>query len=496
MPLPAIVQAAIVVASTADLPALSPLVGWATRSPLTRESDFGAVLVTVVQPTTTGPWPSVLVLNGATPLGNRHRAVRRLSLGLARAGYLTILPELPGLERGEIDARTAEAAVSVAAAVAAHPDSCGGQVALLGVSAGAGLALLAASDARLAGRVSTVAAIAPFGDLRAVLCLATTGAYEADAGSRLYRTDPLLARVVARSLVASLASPADRQALLSWLPATGDDRDPLAVMPPEEHARLGPGGRSAADLLANRDAARFAELYAALPHELHRLVEELSPRRRAGSIAAPVEIVTAPDDGFFPIGEAEELAGAIPGSHLTITPVLDHVRLRPTVRTLVELLRLRGFAIRTLRTASRVRGVERRRRGLGEPGRFLLVGAGGYGVTFTGFAAFLALGVPYAVGSVAAYLLSSALMYVANRRFTFRLGPDGLVGGYPRYFAVGLVASALSLVVLGALVEGAGLDPRLGQPLALLAVSPIVFVLVKRWTFGLSGDRDASLRTT
>ena len=102
------------------------------------------------------------------------------------------------------------------------------------------------------------------------------------------------------------------------------------------------------------------------------------------------------------------------------------------------------------------------------------------------FAALYAADVSYAAAAVVAYLLSNALMYLGNRYFTFRLGREGLLQGYARYVVVGLLVVALNVVLLAGLVEGAGLDPRLGQAFSLLALTPVAFVANKRWTFQLA----------
>ena len=120
---------------------------------------------------------------------------------------------------------------------------------------------------------------------------------------------------------------------------------------------------------------------------------------------------------------------------------------------------------------------------LGQPARFLAVGAAGYAANVATFAALYELGVPYGAASVLAYLVSNLLMYLGNRYFTFRLGRSGFWGAYGRYVLVGLVVAALTAGVLALLVEVLGIDPTLGQAIALLVVMPVAFVLIKRWTF-------------
>jgi putative flippase GtrA len=48
---------------------------------------------------------------------------------------------------------------------------------------------------------------------------------------------------------------------------------------------------------------------------------------------------------------------------------------------------------------------------------------------------------------------------------------------------VGLVVVALNAAILAVLVELASLNETVAQGLSLLAVTPIAFVLFKRWTF-------------
>lgn len=117
------------------------------------------------------------------------------------------------------------------------------------------------------------------------------------------------------------------------------------------------------------------------------------------------------------------------------------------------------------------------------PARFLLVGGAGYAINLAVFAALVAAGLRYVLASVLSYLVSNALMYLGNRYFTFRLGHDGFWAAYARYLLVGCVVVGLNAAVLAALVEWAGLDETAGQALSLLAVTPIAYLLFKRWTF-------------
>lgn len=249
-----------------------------------------------------GSGPLVVYANAMTPLGVDEPAVERLVSGLAGAGFVAVAPELPNVCGGEVTPETIDALVRVARAA-------GPQVALVGASTGAGLAILAAGDPRIARRVTTVAAIAPFASLRSLLRLGTTGYY----GDRPFEAALLVGAAARRSLVAS---------------APDDPAVPA--------------------LLANRDPGRFDALYNALEPTTRALVEELSPLTRIGDVLAPVELASDPDDTFFPVDESRALAEAGRDVRLTVSSALHHVCPRPRP----GIVRVAGVLERTLRRAA------------------------------------------------------------------------------------------------------------------------------------------------
>jgi pimeloyl-ACP methyl ester carboxylesterase len=257
----------------------------------------------VVRPRRRVPRGAIVFLNAATQKGLAEEGVQRLLALFGRAGFLAVAPELPGLADGEVTPATLEAAVAAAVEVA---DASGGRVALAGASTGAGLAVLAAADPRLAHRVSVVAAVAPFADLRAVVRRATVERDEAPA---------LLVEAVPRSLRA-----------------------------------LG-RGHAVERVLANRDPEAFDQLWAALPRELRERVESLAPERRAARVRAPLLLAASPDDAFFPLGHQLALARACPSARLTVTRALVHVTPRRSLRAASLLV----FLLRFLRLARRER---------------------------------------------------------------------------------------------------------------------------------------------
>ncbi|CAA9530372.1 MAG: hypothetical protein AVDCRST_MAG79-854, partial [uncultured Thermoleophilia bacterium] len=139
-----------VLALTLQAPVASALAERLTRAPVVEERTIAGVPATVVRPPGRGPFPAVVFVNGATPDGRRQPDVRRLGRALGRVGFLTVVPDPPGLARGAVTTSTLAATTAVTDAVARRPDVAEGRLALVSVSVGASLALLVAADERVA----------------------------------------------------------------------------------------------------------------------------------------------------------------------------------------------------------------------------------------------------------------------------------------------------------------------------------------------------------
>ena len=350
--IPAAGRALLLIALVLDVPVAGRLATRFTSEPAVSQVDVDGVPVEVFRPPDDEPRPAWIFVNGAHPERRREPVVWRLANGLARAGYVVFVPDIPGLGEGTVTARTVEATHAVTRAACGRPDIDGGRVALVGASTGAGLALIAAGQPELAGRISVVAAVAPFANLRKLICLTTTHHYEEDGRFDRYEVTDLHRQVVARSLVAAISEQDDRQRLLGEL----DQLERDGLNPIDELAKRGGdvGDEAAAVLavLANRDPERFEELFDALPPAVHSFVDALSPLRLSAGVRAPIEIVVPPLDVYFPPGEAAALAAGLPTSRLTVTKVLDHTRPKSTVVHLRSFARFLGFVVRGLRASA------------------------------------------------------------------------------------------------------------------------------------------------
>jgi pimeloyl-ACP methyl ester carboxylesterase len=345
-------RAVVVMSSVLDAPVLTPAVRATSGEPRLSDTRLAGYPSLVAKPAGEGPWPAVFVVNGTVPEGRELPAVRNLAEGFARAGYLAVVPDLPGLTEDRITPRTVDAAIEATRKISARPDAEDGEVALVGVSTGATLALLAAEDPRL-DSVSLVAGVAPFSNMETVLSVATTAHYRRPDGKLVrYEAAPFLSYVVARSLVAALPPGEDRRTLSAEVSSVGrENPDPLQDLRFRRTDDLGPKAKSVVRLLANQNPERFDDLYAALPDGVIHDLEELSPLAGEEKISTPVELATGPHDAYFPPSESYALERVAPQRRVTVTPALDHAELHVSPGDVPAFLTFDGFVVRALRTA-------------------------------------------------------------------------------------------------------------------------------------------------
>ena len=338
-------QAVAVLATTEATPVFAWAVRAVTAEPRVEETRVADAPATLVRPGRgEGPWPAVVFVNGATRAGRRHPKVQRLARGLGRAGFLVVVPDLPGLPIGKITPATVATTIAVAKATSARPNVRGGRIGFYGVSVGASLALLAAEHPALTGRVTVVGGEAPWVDMKRVIRLATTGYYNGTP----YETDPYASLAIGRSLAGGLPRSSEGNRLLATLEAVDDDDPrPLAFL---GGPYRGGAGRLVA-LLENRDPARFEALFLRLPARVRKAVARLSPIRHAGRLNMPVELASAPHDKYFPPAEARRLTALAPNVRVTVTSTLDHAVPKLSVADVADLVRFDGFVVRYLRHA-------------------------------------------------------------------------------------------------------------------------------------------------
>lgn len=108
----------------------------------------------------------VVVVHGVVPDGKDDPRLQHLCRALARAGFVVLVPDIADLKSARLDPRMIN---DVAGAVESLSGATGRPVGLVGISIGAGPAILAATRENLRDRVSFVLTIGGYASLRSVL---------------------------------------------------------------------------------------------------------------------------------------------------------------------------------------------------------------------------------------------------------------------------------------------------------------------------------------
>lgn len=114
---------------------------------------------------------------------------------------------------------------------------------------------------------------------------------------------------------------------------------------------------------------------------------------------------------------------------------------------------------------------------------FLLVGVAATGLQYLVYGALLRLAPwPAVAASMAGYLAGSVLSYLLNYHVTFR-SSRGHASAVPRFYAMAAVAFVLNAAIVGALVDGLGLNAWAGQVVATAVCLAWNFAVSRHWVF-------------
>ena len=255
------------------------------------------------------PSPPIILLPGAAPLGKDDPRAVRLARSLARAGRTVFIPDLTLYER-RFDPEDLDRIVRAALALDSHP-AASASVTLLGISYGGSLALVAAADERLEGRLAQVATFGAYWDLVGVIQAVTTGT-SLVGGTRVAWEGHPAARAILEEAIVALIPEQDRRVLRAAL-ATSDAEE----LPAEARAIF--------DLLRNADPERTPELAARVPAVLRDILQGFSPASVQSRLHVPVVALHSTNDPAVPYGELIRLRAALPEARTLTVSSFRHV---------------------------------------------------------------------------------------------------------------------------------------------------------------------------
>jgi len=264
--------------------------------------------------------PGIMLVNGATALGNDDPETVRLAEALARAGYLVMLPEFPFIQEGRLEPRAPEIIDAALGRALSLPDTAGMPVSAFGFSVGGGMLLAAASRPGALEQAAYVGVLGAYFDLDTYLASVVTGAQVRDGRQLAWDPDPLVRLRLPIAAAEALSDDADRARVVE---ALHDGGGRLTGDPPNG---LGSEAVSLWNALAAPQYDLALDRLRSLPPTLRDVFKRLSPKTAWSHIRTPVFWLHDLADRFEPVAEAE-VAASTPhpgGTRFQRTQLLSH----------------------------------------------------------------------------------------------------------------------------------------------------------------------------
>ena len=290
-------------------PAPADPLTWLARPPRREAFRFaysqGEVDGDVYVPDAGGRHGALLLLLGARPPPRDDPLLVRLAEGLGRAGVVVMIPTSSRLNAGQLLPEEVDAIVHGVDLLRGRDDVDPARVGIVGFSVGGALAVVAAADPRLEGRLAFVTSFGGYGDVDDLLRAVATRRLSYAGVDRPWEPHPLTIWVVARQLVDALPDARDREVLDELLMrehwATGEDAGPLS-----------PTGRAVLDLLQGPPSADPELILAHLPATSRERLRRISPGMVIERIRTPLFVIHDVGDRFIPYTESRRLVGRAP----------------------------------------------------------------------------------------------------------------------------------------------------------------------------------------
>jgi pimeloyl-ACP methyl ester carboxylesterase len=266
----------------------------------------------------------LVLVPGASPGGKDDARLVAFAETLAAAGFVVLVPDLPGLRAQQVNPSHGADIAAAAAYLSARLDDR--PVAVAAISYAVGPAVLAAAGQEGAHPIALILGIGGYYDAVATTVFITTGWIRDETGSWLQRTPNEYGKwAFIRANLPRISSLTDRDLLAEI--ARRKLHDPASVVD-DLTARLGPEGRAVWQLLANGDRERVPALIGTLPPRVREALEGLNlAALDLSRLPATLLLVHGSDDPILPPEGSIALAAAVPSSELYRIDSLTHVEI-------------------------------------------------------------------------------------------------------------------------------------------------------------------------
>lgn len=279
---------------------------------------------------------AMVISVGAAPRIREHPGVIRLSKTAARAGMVVMIPQLyypfqenvlPEDVQGLVNAfgTNVEEVIASFQWLSDQPYVDRDRVGIFGASAGGGIALIAASDARIRRDVDFFASLGTYYDMVDLISAITTESISYNGRTEPW--DPWLksVRVLHRSIISYLPDARDRDILTRIF--LEDDASATARV-----SDLSPEARDIYDAFQARDPDRILAFWGRVSPQDVATLREISPSTYASHLQTNLFILHDRSDPYIPYVESRRLRDAVAANgsdiHFAEFDILNHVEPR------------------------------------------------------------------------------------------------------------------------------------------------------------------------
>jgi len=278
----------------------------------------GLLVADVYRPKDGDVHGGMVISVGAAPKIREHPGVIRLSMTAARAGMVVMIPQLyyPFYENvlpEDVQGLVGAFGTNVEEIIASYewlreqPYVDPNRLGIFGASAGAGIALVSASDPRINHEVEFFASLGTYYDLVDLISAITTDTIQYKGRTEPW--DPWLTsvRVLYNSIISYLPEAEDRDILTRIFVDEDDSARPKV-------SRLSPRAREIYEALQNKDPARILKFWSEVSPQDVNTLREVSPSTSVQALNADLFIMHDRSDPFIPYVESRRLRDATVGN--------------------------------------------------------------------------------------------------------------------------------------------------------------------------------------